>query len=1587
MQAAVDAADAPEDTIKVAAGAYTDVHARSGVTQVVYLSKTLTLQGGYTLTNWLVPDPIHQPTLLNAQGRGRVLYITGDISPVIAGLQISGGDARGLGGVIIDEWGNQLDVGGGIYLNATMTTLRDAAVLSNTALWGGGIYVEHARVYFDRTTWTFNRAVKGGGIYLFESGDASLTASVFKANVATFGGGVYDHAGHVTLAGDSFSLNVADADGGGAYFLNSHGVLTGDTWIGNMAKRGGGMFIIECDDIVVMNTIIARNRVDLLGGGVYQETSNLQFVHTTIASNQGGDGSGLYVTGMTDWWGDPYTSTARLTHTIIADQAVGVSVSDTATMTLETTLWGQGDWANTRDWQGPGQIVTGTHNIWGDPDFTCAHVGCLLPYRIGPNSAAVDAGTQLLAASDIDGEPRPAGAATDLGADEHSVASMMPARVKDRFVFAFYHPWYYYLNIWNEPKFLDHPLFLHNSNDPKTIRQHLIWSAGAGLDGLLVSWAGPTHPTNAIFAQTLDAMAGTDLCATAYFEISWYDHFDSITTTLNDLRYVLNTYGDHPSLLRQDGRPVLLLYGVDTLPRATYPTTYAAWQFIVETLHAEGYNPFLLGDTFILDPAYLTVFDGLFTYFPSAPTSAYQLLSRQARQSQRLWMLSFYPGYDNRLIRDPYIYIPRNQGQTYAATFASAMSTTPDWLSVTSFNEWYENTHIEPGQMYGYDYLLYTADYAARFHRWRAYATVYADPAYVGPSDGSPARPFRTLQDALFSAADGATVYLAGGDYTGPFTLTRSITLTGGYGPGWTLTNSVSPTMLRGDGAGSVVRIVGEASFYTPTVILDRIMLTGGDAPAGGGVYIQAADVTLRRVIVADNHAQTWGGGVAVQAGALRLDAARLLRNTANVGGGFYAGPGTQVWLVNTLIAENAATFAGGGGYLHPSAVLSLMYSTVTANTAADVGGLYAWLWSSQSVNMHNSIVWGNTERNLQCNVGCSVRYSDIEGGWPGMGNLDVAPRFTDAAYHLAPDSPLVDVGGIVPPLPLTDFEGDSRLLGEGLDIGADEVNPVLLSSVSVTPQVVAPGSVLTYTVRLSNLGGRQTSFVITDTLSALTRYIPGSAQWGRGAVLTSPVSGTAMLPERLVWQGMIYSDEVLTLRFAATVLSATLELCETITNEAVFRTDRAAFARQAVAHRGPLERSVLAIETAPGGGQPLVVTQTLTPGAVLPLYAAVYNGCGHYLGPLSVTWTTSGTLEAQTGVGARFDFSSTLVDRVGRVTAAADGLHAHTGQLRVIAPPELTLTPAQLAETQPQQTVGVYPLTLTNGNALSLTYVFTSAFVEPFEVTYTWDASFFANAVIVGKQSPLAHPEWSYYFAPEQIAPRLVGAQVTVTDLDMQVYGVNLGSWVNWDWEVFLSDGDIPLPEGQFLATRSNPFDSYARTTPMWFAVSIGERQTIESYHYSVSHDFETGATRVTPFYTGDLRSRSLPLAIQDGLHAQALLWTGDSRVAQHFNGLRLTVRGVATYTTLSTAWLSVLPESGLIPPRSSEIVQVRADSHDLHLGVHTGMLWLLTNDPAHAITPIPFHLTVGVTRFHLPFILREASASRVFLATQPSD
>ncbi len=443
LQAAVDAA-ANGDVIKVAQGAYTGVSVRAGVSQTVYISKTVTIRGGYTAANWAVADPAANPTTLDAQGRGRVVVISDASGVTLTGLNLTGGDATGLGGGPLAGARRAPSVTlshNQIYSNSARTVIGDYRTG-----YGGGVYLDlcdDARLEGNTVrnnganrAWTGN----GGGLYLNRSAHLTLVRNVIRENVATtangVGGGLYmGDCDDATLEGNVVADNTtstgADARGGGIYADHcSRALLANNLISGNVASGwwgyGGGLYIHSGNDVDLNGNVIVSNRATTnpaasgWGGGLYLLFSNATLVNTVVADNRAPTvGSGLYVAGASprllhatiarNWGpGGGVRSSVWLTNTIIVSHTVGITVTAGNIATLNATLWQ----ANTADRGGAG-TVNHSDDRSGDPAF--APDG----YHLTAGSAAIDRGVNAGVTSDLDGQPRPSGAGYDLGADEY----------------------------------------------------------------------------------------------------------------------------------------------------------------------------------------------------------------------------------------------------------------------------------------------------------------------------------------------------------------------------------------------------------------------------------------------------------------------------------------------------------------------------------------------------------------------------------------------------------------------------------------------------------------------------------------------------------------------------------------------------------------------------------------------------------------------------------------------------------------------------------------------------------------------------------------------------------------------------------------------------------------------------------------------------------------------------------------------------------------------------------------------------------------------------------------------------------------
>ena len=128
-----------------------------------------------------------------------------------------------------------------------------------------------------------------------------------------------------------------------------------------------------------------------------------------------------------------------------------------------------------------------------------------------------------------------------------------------------------------------------------------------------------------------------------------------------------------------------------------------------------------------VDADLLTVFDGHYLYSntwnpPADLTATDQKFAglvngmRQSTGVPKLWVATVMPGYNDVRVRPGGGFVrDREDGAYYAQSWQAAISSLPNWIVITSFNEWPEGTYIEPSAAIGDKYIGLTAGWSSQF--------------------------------------------------------------------------------------------------------------------------------------------------------------------------------------------------------------------------------------------------------------------------------------------------------------------------------------------------------------------------------------------------------------------------------------------------------------------------------------------------------------------------------------------------------------------------------------------------------------------------------------------------------------------------------------------------------------------------------------------------------------------------------------------------------------------------------------------------------------------------------------------------------
>jgi hypothetical protein len=339
--------------------------------------------------------------------------------------------------------------------------------------------------------------------------------------------------------------------------------------------------------------------------------------------------------------------------------------------------------------------------------------------------------------AELTGTPEETGTQT-VTVGTHRVGTVVVCAAKPdatRDVGAHYYPWYGSpLQDWRDGEWcLESPstpvLGSYDSTDPAVIEQHIDWCRQAGISWLNVSWWGPNNIHDDRVQEDIFGHPRAD-------ELSWSILYEttgrlgSDPVALDDepaqdrftadLQHLAEAFFSQDSYKQIDNRPVLYIWVAGKL-RGDVETAYRA------AVEAVGVEPYLIADipigSALTTHPVVEIADAVTSYGLYDPAEATrESFLETARSTYRSWyraapslgvelIPSVAPGFDDTAIthdqrdNEP---VP-STSDIYTDTGRSARQYADGPILVTSFNEWYEDTQIEPSEQHGTAYLDATA--------------------------------------------------------------------------------------------------------------------------------------------------------------------------------------------------------------------------------------------------------------------------------------------------------------------------------------------------------------------------------------------------------------------------------------------------------------------------------------------------------------------------------------------------------------------------------------------------------------------------------------------------------------------------------------------------------------------------------------------------------------------------------------------------------------------------------------------------------------------------------------------------------------
>lgn len=265
---------------------------------------------------------------------------------------------------------------------------------------------------------------------------------------------------------------------------------------------------------------------------------------------------------------------------------------------------------------------------------------------------------------------------------------------------------YYY--IWFDPRSwdrakTDYPLLgRYSSDDAGVMRQHIRWAKQAGIDGFIVSWKS-TDKLNRRLSQLVRIADQEHFKLAIIYESLDFDRNPLPVEQVNaDLQYFIDHYAGE-KVFSIFEKPMVIWsgtwkYSVEEI-QSVAQDTGGNIDILASEKNVEGYRrlaKLVNGDAYYWSSVNPDTHSG----YPDKLVE----MGATIHQNGGIWIAPAAPGFDSRLLGGATV-VDRKNGETLQTQLQAALQSQPDAIGLISWNEFSENSHIEPSHNYGHQAL------------------------------------------------------------------------------------------------------------------------------------------------------------------------------------------------------------------------------------------------------------------------------------------------------------------------------------------------------------------------------------------------------------------------------------------------------------------------------------------------------------------------------------------------------------------------------------------------------------------------------------------------------------------------------------------------------------------------------------------------------------------------------------------------------------------------------------------------------------------------------------------------------------------